>query len=310
MNRLSHRQQCHCLRIVLLLGLVLSTPLQAGDSIKVPRGPGGAAKEVAEPASAQPAQRVEPQPSPQPTSQATSSDTSIAGIHDQPALMAGEWKTLQGAEMLRYYRQLSQALPGLSSGLLQDTRELRAMALPFYDKTTLLEARARGEDGDLILIHILLGPSGHSVLNGTSPVIHDYNKAAPIHIDTATQAAAYLRFFCGAVVGKEGPFSIIEKADDLWLEKSADPTIRAQATAKLIPLEIKADPEGDWRAQAVVAYSNALFIGSFRIKRNGVVEMLDDQPIMTNLPLRRIGYKGEARLEICKDSMCPKLPAL
>lgn len=313
MNRLSHRQQRHGLSVVLLLVLVLATPLQAADTIKVPRGPGGAAKEVAEPASVQPAQpvqRIEPQPSPLTTPQAASSDAPIAGIHDQPALMAGAWKMLEGAEMLRIYRPLSQALPGLFTGLLQDTREFRTMALPFYDKTTLLEARARGENGDLILIHILLDPSGYSVLNGTSPVIHDHNEAAPIRLDTADQAAAYLRFFCGAVAGEEGPFSIIEKAEDLWLEKVADPSIRAQAAAKLIPLEIKADPEGDWRARAVVSYSNALFIGSFLIKRNGVVEMLDDQPIMTDLPLRRIGYKGAARMEICKNSVCPKLPAL
>lgn len=293
---------------LLLAASLLALPMQA-EQIRGPQGRLGAplkAPERTAPPGKPPAPAPAPANVPDRPGQA---QTLVDGEADMPALMAGSWRTVDGAEMLRLYRQLGKEAHGLLSEPLAQAMQFRVLPLPFYDQTSLLEVRARGDQGQLILAHVLLTPKGNPVLNGTSPVIHELNATGLLHLDSAEQAAAYLRFFCGAVVGTEGPFTIIERADQVWLAPDASPALRGQIAAKLSPPHFTPDPKGGWRAQAVVSYSDALFVADFHIQLNGVVEMLNDTPIMAELPVRRIGYKDYVRQEICTGKPCPRLPA-
>jgi hypothetical protein len=43
---------------------------------------------------------------------------------------------------------------------------------------------------------------------------------------------------------------------------------------------------GHYLCEAVVFYSNALFIANFAVQPSGMIEMIDDQPIAGDLPVR------------------------
>ena len=118
-------------------------------------------------------------------------------------------------------------------------------------------------------------------LNGTSPPIHEVNAKAPLKL-TEALTADYLRFFCFFVRGEEGPFHIC--AD------TADPLLPSEATGVAEHVEpprvYGADSDGKFRLSAPVFYSNAVFNVDFLVEPTGMIKMLDDRPIMADLPAK------------------------
>src|SRR3546814_15619649 len=61
----------------------------------------------------------------------------------------------------------------------------------------------------------LYGTYGAHELDVTSALIHDVNEGGALDVSTADPAADYLRFFCSAVRGDEGPFFLIEDSEQI-----------------------------------------------------------------------------------------------
>jgi hypothetical protein len=289
-----------------LLVALLTSPLQAND-IRVPKGPGGGAGEATEFAPKPKAQRIPPRENETAPTPDSATLAPLTHVHDMPTLMAGAWRTLEGEEYQALYRKLSQDWPKLFPDFLPDVREFRILPTPFYDKTSLLEIRARGASGELVQMHILLGPKENVILDGMSPTIHELNEQGGLRLETVEQASAYLRFFCSAINSNYGPFHIIQDANELWLLPDADKSMRDRAAAHIVPLTMKPNPDGGWDAEATLAYANALFTAKFHIQPGGVVEMMEDRTVMADLPLRRLGYQGHIRVEVCEGRPCPRL---
>lgn len=118
-------------------------------------------------------------------------------------------------------------------------------------------------------------------LNGTSPPIHEANAKAPLNL-TETLAANYLRFFGFFVRGEDGPFYIC--ADN------ADPLLPSEAKGLADhvepPRSYGTDSDGKFRLSAPVFYSNAVFNAHFLVAPTGMIEMLEDNPIMIDLPAK------------------------
>lgn len=123
-------------------------------------------------------------------------------------------------------------------------------------------------------------------LSGTSPPIHGFNHQVVRRFAPGT-VLDYLRFFCWAVWGEEGPFWIVDGP--------ADPPL-APLRAELEPLVPELPPasfqdvdeKGRFCCAACVGYGNTLFRANFRIDPSGMVEMLDDEPFATlSQPLPR-----------------------
>ena len=50
--------------------------------------------------------------------------------------------------------------------------------------------------------------------------------------------------------------------------------------------QIRKNDQKHYLCDAVVFYSNALFIANFAVQPTGMIEMLDDEPIAADLPVR------------------------
>ena len=97
----------------------------------------------------------------------------------------------------------------------------------------------------------------------------------------------YLRFFCFYVRGDEGPFLIAESANDTYIPKNLDDRTKSVIEGTIRPASYEGkNAEGHFLCDAVVYYSNALFIANFAVEPGGMIRMLDDQPIATDLAVK------------------------
>lgn len=127
-----------------------------------------------------------------------------------------------------------------------------------------------------------------TLLNGTSPPIHEHNAKAPPEFDTTTQRLDYLKFFCWYVTGEEGGFIVVEEPDDLvW---NATETIDAHPAipALVAPAVDKGrKDDGDFAFDVTICYARHLFKAQMVVKPGGMVEMTDDDPLVKEpLPLK------------------------
>lgn len=159
-------------------------------------------------------------------------------------------------------------------------------SLPFYERVVLIRVQDSSWTPKNLNIYFLTLDGNLFRLNGTSPPIHEVNAAAPIKV-TEENVLEYLRFFCFFVRGEEGPFLIAEDMDNPDLPQDMDAQTRSVIEGTIRPATYEGKNEqGFFLCDGVVFYSNALFIANFAVQPTGMIEMLDDEPIATDLPVR------------------------
>lgn len=170
----------------------------------------------------------------------------------------------------------------------------RWRSLSFYPKAQLWEFTSPGVGASKAY---LVGSSGRAIhLDGTSPVIHDYNRRNGLELSTAASAADYLRFFCANVWGEEGAFRIVEHASDLPEGASAE------MKTFVSPLEVTRAGD-NWEISATTLYSDTLFKAHYRVLPDGTIEMIDDEPGPSGAALKAFRYRnGQRELVTAKDA--------
>ena len=79
----------------------------------------------------------------------------------------------------------------------------------------------------------------------------------------------------------------MESMDDPLLARDLDSETRKVLQGTVRPAVFESvDTNGFFFCNAVVFYSNAVFIASYAVQPSGMVEMRDDEPIAADLPLR------------------------
>ncbi|MEK7802357.1 MAG: hypothetical protein AAB276_07880 [Pseudomonadota bacterium] len=194
------------------------------------------------------------------------------------------WNPVTGAELDGFLSQVNP-IDGKYQTSAQTT-EVAWRALPFYDQVVLIRLRDRSWGKPRLNIYYLAEQGNLFRLNGTSPPIHEVNAKSPVKI-TDANVIEYLRFFCFFVRGEEGPFLIAESMDDPYIPQNTDPKTQAvlQGTVRPASHEGK-NEQGHWLCDAVVYYANALFIANFAVQPSGMIEMLNDEPIAADLPVK------------------------
>ena len=194
------------------------------------------------------------------------------------------WNPVNGEELAGFLEQINPI--GDKFRVNPQTTKVDWRPLPFYDQVALIRVKDPSWTPQNLFVYYLTDQGHLYWLNGTSPPIHEANSKAPIKI-TDDNVLDYLRFFCFFVRGEEGPFLIAENPDDPYIPQQLDDKTRTvvQGTVRPASYEGK-NEEGHWLCDAVVFYSNALFIANFAVQPSGMIEMLSDEPIAVDLPVK------------------------
>lgn len=167
-----------------------------------------------------------------------------------------------------------------------DTTKVEWRTLPFYESVALIRVKDPAWVDPNLYIYYLTDQGNLFRLNGTSPPIHEVNAKAPIKLNEQN-VLDYLRFFCFFVRGEEGPFYVIETMDDPNVPQEMDDGVRSTISGIIEEAEFMgADDKNNYLCKAVVFYSNALFIANFAVQPSGMIEMLDDEPMVSDLPVK------------------------
>jgi hypothetical protein len=194
------------------------------------------------------------------------------------------WKSVQGEELVGFLEQINPI--GDKYRVNPETTQVGYCKLPFYEHVALIRVKDPAWTPKNLFIYYLTDQGNLYWLNGTSPPIHEVNAKAPIRV-TEENVLDYLRFFCFFVRGEEGPFLISESSDDPYLPKDVDDKTRMVIENTVRPASFEGKNEqGHFLCDAVVYYSNALFIANFAVQPGGMIEMLDDEPIAADLPVK------------------------
>lgn len=169
------------------------------------------------------------------------------------------------------------------------TTEVEWCQLPFYTSIALVKINDKVWPPKTGPFWFLAKQGRMFLLDGTSAPIHDANEADPVKV-TEQNALDYLRFFCYFVHGDEGPFLIIEDINHPAIDRAKlDDAKRTVMEGALRPAAFEGRTDkGSLEASAMVLYGNALFAARFSMTENGMIEMIDDEPVAADLPIIKI----------------------
>jgi len=194
-----------------------------------------------------------------------------------------KWNAVQGEELAGFLEQINPI--DSKYKVKAESTEVHWRTLPFYETVALIRVKDTNWTEKDLYIYYLTDQGNLFRLNGTSPPIHEVNDKAPIKV-TEENVLDYLRFFCFFVRGEEGPFYVAESMDDPSMPEMDDST-RSVIEGTVAPAEfLGVNDKGYSLCKAVVFYSNALFIANFAVQPSGMIEMLDDDPIAADLPVK------------------------
>lgn len=214
-------------------------------------------------------------------------------------MIPGAWSDLPRPLATEFVARLDHHVretPAAMSFVNRAITRLRARPLPFYPGWVLVEAQMTHAADGRCLVDVVYGPMGVVVVDGTSPPLHEANARIPLRIEDDATARDYLRFFCAAIHGADGPFEVVEHAAQLRLTGRDVRAARAKIAAAVAPITALPS-DGEARVfEATVRYERALFASTFAVHRTGMVEMTDDTPLVQRLKLVLPAWDGPVRV--------------
>jgi ankyrin repeat protein len=192
------------------------------------------------------------------------------------------WTPVEAADRVELIERIA---PADAQEPIDDEAEIHIAALSFYDPEAIRIIRIKSpawNDNSVNIYYLKHEDSLHR-LNGTSPPIHEINsKAIALNADNAL---SYLRFFCFFVRGEEGPFLVAESHELAEIPSTLTEEERAELQKVLRPAFFNGYDEenAEFLVMAIVYYDNAIFMADFVIQKSGMIEMIEDRPVMDSL---------------------------
>lgn len=166
---------------------------------------------------------------------------------------------------------------------------------PFLPGVTLIHLALESSDGDHRPTEGLFfsrkndeGEMSVENFEHSSPKVHELNASHPA-LEVAGNELGYLRYFLQVVRAGAGAFRVIEGHLLERISKIVDASGASDKTAADVlkdwtpPRFFGAGPEGGLLYEAYVLYGGAIFKTLFCVYASGMVEMLDDQPLLNPL---------------------------
>jgi len=192
------------------------------------------------------------------------------------------WETVDEEARSKLFAEINPLREGVECTL--QSSEVHVRPLYWYRNSFLLRIRdPRWSPGALRIYYLKSGPTLVR-LDGASAPIHTFNEKAPIGL-REQDTLDYLRFFCFFVRGEGGAFYIVESASDPMFSSQTGAASALEGVATPAVVTERGD-DGRAICKAIVLYDRALFRSEFAVDSNGMIEMLDDEPLAQDLPFR------------------------
>jgi len=193
-----------------------------------------------------------------------------------------EWTNVTGDELQGFITQVSP-IDGRQTCNPASTK-IAWRTLPFYPGIALIRVTDTNFMPSKLKVFYLAKEDQLFRLNGESLPIHQMNELCPIDLNE-DNILDYLRFFCYFVRGEAGPFLICEEIEDPCIPKGD-----AKATAAIAGVVREANyqgknEQGDYMLDAIIFYGNALFLSNFQVQQSGMIEMLNDEAMTSELDI-------------------------
>ena len=175
-----------------------------------------------------------------------------------------------------------------------DGVRVKTQTLSFYPDAEFLVYRDPSWVPANLFVYALKQGSHLCWLNGTSPPIHQFNAAGNLKL-SEENVLDYLQFFCFFVRGEEGPFYVVDSLNAPYLpdiiRDGADAgnlsTLGARFQERYqSPRQFGKAEDGKWRFSATIYYSNAVFVGDFMVRPDGMIELAEDTPVLADIPVK------------------------
>lgn len=208
-----------------------------------------------------------------------------------PPLVAGEWSDLAPDDAAAVMRVVGAAVrlgPEETPVVLHHYCDrARTRSLACHDGLLLVEMQGYGAGGEPGLISAILLDDGVFVADGTSDPIHTLNARFGAGLETAEARRDYALLFLNWVRADAGRFQPLETSHDVD-HRLAEPAWARDHLGPLAGPLTEGEPlaEGGWRLRAPVVHGNAVFVADFELAPDGQMEMVDEQLLLTNAPLR------------------------
>lgn len=206
-----------------------------------------------------------------------------------PPLIVGDWRELQGEHVEQMRTALAPHFQGIPA------TKFRVAPLVCYPGFLSVEALL--DNAGPSVVWFLFGPGGVRLITGHSSVIHALNAEGALSISDKVSAAEYLRLFCSAVHGDEGPFIIVETVSQL--EGLTDGVEPVDDTATTILSDVSVEPGfgGKWKLRAYVYYNKAVSVAEFEVDDSGLIWMDEDDRLF-GAPASGCVFEGPLRKPI------------
>lgn len=123
------------------------------------------------------------------------------------------------------------------------------------------------------------------VLNWTNDPIYMLNEKVPIRLDHHS-VIDYVRFFFTYIKGRHGRFLITETVDDIKWQEEPPPAARRAVGKMLVPLQVTGKTEeGGFLLEASMIFKDSLFKTKVNVKKNGRVELFDEELVIEDIPV-------------------------
>jgi hypothetical protein len=174
------------------------------------------------------------------------------------------WMMIEGEDLVRLKRRINE-MTGWKTNFLTAGRA----RVSFYANGNLLYLE--GESDNACAVEG--GDGSLFPLDGSSAQIYDANEAAGLRLDI-NNVIDYAMFFCGFLRVADGDaFRFVVERGNWGLDTGPTPS-------DLTPRAKRAtDGSGSFEIAAYVAHCKELFRALFRVESDGVMMMLDDEPL-------------------------------
>lgn len=161
--------------------------------------------------------------------------------------------------------------------------------LPFYSEFKLLQATTFSSIPPVTMEYLIKGEGENAEvikMDGTRDPIFENNPKGGLILNKDT-VVAYAAFVLDAVQTEQGSLRLVEKVDEDTFTDTPTPQQRKDVTHMIRPAKVTETGDG-FALDAIMLYGDSVYRADIDVKKDGFIEIKDEQLLAEGLPIRPI----------------------